>query len=128
MATFATRLKSMRKEFDMTQDDLAKLLKIRRATISAYETGKIQPPYEKIKFLASHFGVSTSYLTGESSIRTFENPSIDISDTLKKLLSNLRDSNQELLLNGKPLDDKSRNMLKNSIESVLSMIDILTDK
>jgi len=52
MSEFYKRLKSIRKEHGKQQYELADLLGVTRATISAYETDKIMPPYDKLKMLA----------------------------------------------------------------------------
>ena len=60
------RLYDLRKDADMTQDELAELLKISKHSISAYERDKNEPP-DAIKIaIARHFNVSVDYLVGLS--------------------------------------------------------------
>lgn len=127
MSEFHKRLKDLRKEQDKSQMDIAEILDITRATVSAYETEKIMPPYEKIKFLADYFGVSVQYLTGESNSRVFEKESnnIDIAESLKKLTASLRDETKTVLIGGVELEPKVRLVLINSIENVLNMAETL---
>lgn len=69
---FGERLKSLRKEKNMLQKDLADLLKISPSTIGMYEQGRRDPDTETIKFLADYFNVSTDYLLGKTIVRNFE--------------------------------------------------------
>ncbi len=63
---FASRLKEIRKYHNLSQDDLAKYLEVRRTTIANYESGFSEPSIEIIKKIASYFNVSTDYLLGHS--------------------------------------------------------------
>lgn len=58
------RLLELRKDADLTQDDLAEILKINKHSISSYERGKSEPP-DAIKIeIAKYFHVSVDYLLG----------------------------------------------------------------
>lgn len=69
MQEFSSRLISLRKEHDMTQEDLARLIHKQRSTVSGYETGGKEPDFKTIVFLAKQFGVTTDYLLGYSDER-----------------------------------------------------------
>jgi transcriptional regulator with XRE-family HTH domain len=66
---FSERLKSLREEKGFTQQDIADILGVGRATIAEYETKGKQPDYEKLIKLAGFFGTSVDYLLGISNIR-----------------------------------------------------------
>ena len=69
MATFADRLKELRKSNNLTQEDLAKILGVGKTTISMYENGNSTPNDEiKIK-IADYFNVSMDYLIGKTNIK-----------------------------------------------------------
>lgn len=58
------RLLELRKDADLTQDDLAEVLKINKHSISSYERDKSEPP-DAIKIaIARYFNVSIDYLLG----------------------------------------------------------------
>lgn len=58
------RLYDLRKDFGLTQDELAAILKINKHSISSYERDKSEPP-DAIKIcMAKFFGVSVDYLLG----------------------------------------------------------------
>ncbi|WP_129408047.1 LexA family protein [Marinitoga lauensis] len=58
------RLKRLRQELGLTQEELAKKLNITRKSISAYETGRATPSPEMLKVIAEFFNVTTDYLLG----------------------------------------------------------------
>ncbi|RKD32297.1 helix-turn-helix domain-containing protein [Thermohalobacter berrensis] len=68
---FSSRLKLLREEKGLRQEDLAKILNISRQSISNYEKGVRFPNDEElIKKLAKFFNVSIDYLLGASNIRS----------------------------------------------------------
>lgn len=62
------RLKKLRNEKNLTQRELAKLLKLSPSTIAMYETGQRMPDPETLQKIADFFGVSVDYLLGRSDI------------------------------------------------------------
>lgn len=121
MNDFSKRLKNLRKQHDKNQEDLAEVLDVKRATISAYENNKIMPPYDKLKMLADYFSVSVEYLTGQDNSKDKDSNNIDVSETLRKLLNQLYDNDSELTIDGVELDDSSKELLTNSIENSLKL-------
>lgn len=63
------RLKRLREERDLTQDDLAKKISVSRPTLSKYESGDVDISTETAVLLADIFDVSTDYLLGKSDVR-----------------------------------------------------------
>lgn len=129
---FSKRLKDMRRDKGKTQDEMSKLLNIRRSTYGEYERGKIVPPIDKMKVLADYFGVSVDYLMGNTNFQTHEerneiNP-LDISKQMKLILEYLQDEQSALTYDGEILDDESRELLKSSLESSLKMAQILNKR
>ena len=59
---FAQRLKQLRKERGMTQQDLADRLGLKRAALGAYEEGRAEPRLVNVVALADFFGVSVDAL------------------------------------------------------------------
>ena len=67
---FATRLKALRKERDLTQLDLEKAIGINYTNLSDYETGKVTDiSTSTARRIAKFFDVSIDYLLGDSDIR-----------------------------------------------------------
>lgn len=61
---FPQRLKMLRQENNMLQQDLAEHLKVSKSTVSGWEVGRNQPDYDKLIELSVLFGVSVDYLIG----------------------------------------------------------------
>lgn len=60
------RIKDLRKERNITQSDLAKILNVTQDSISLWEKNKRVPDTQYIIQLADYFEVSTDYLLGRS--------------------------------------------------------------
>lgn len=58
------RLWNLRKDADLTQDELAAILKVNKHSISAYERNKSEPPDDIKIAIAQYFDVSVDYLLG----------------------------------------------------------------
>lgn len=66
MSKFNIVLKSLRTSNGMTQDQLAKVLKVSRSTIGMYEKGDREPDYETLEAIADYFNVDVDYLLGRT--------------------------------------------------------------
>jgi len=53
------RLRDLREDADLTQDELIKLLHMHKTTYTNYEQGKREPPFELIIRLAELYNVSS---------------------------------------------------------------------
>lgn len=62
--TFSTRLKILRKREGKTQEEIANMLGVKRATYGEYERGKITPSIEKLDQMAKILGTTPQYLIG----------------------------------------------------------------
>lgn len=58
------RLKHIREDNDLTQADIAELLKTTRQQVSKWETGIQMMGVDKYIILAEHYNVSVDYLLG----------------------------------------------------------------
>lgn len=129
---FSQRLKALRIEYNETQQDVADVLSVRSTTYGEYERGRIFPPYDKIKRLAEHFEVSVEYLTGESIFKKKESASeqagidlLNIGNAVRLLLDELNDKNAPVNVDGVPLDNVGRDMLKNALQNCLNIGELL---
>ena len=64
MVDLGNRLKTLRLQKGITQENLAAQLSVTKSTISAYENGDRRPPLENLLLLARIFKVTTDYLLG----------------------------------------------------------------
>ena len=69
---FKDRLKELRKELNLTQEEFAQKIGYTRTAISAWEIGRNEPSNDDMVKLANYFNVSTDYLLGKSDIRNPE--------------------------------------------------------
>ena len=60
--TFGTKLQNLRKEKNMSQEDLANLLNVSRQAISKWELDQSLPDTTNIIAISKIFGVTTDYL------------------------------------------------------------------
>ena len=58
------RLRDMREDHDLTQDDIAKVLQTTQEQVSKYEIGKQMMGIDKYIKLARYYNVSLDYLAG----------------------------------------------------------------
>ena len=61
---FAKRLRELRKEMSLRQEDIAKDLNVSRQTISKYERGVREPDFCMLIKLADYYKVSIDFLFG----------------------------------------------------------------
>lgn len=64
MGKFNEKLRALRKEHNMTQDELAEKLGISRSAVGMYEQGRREPDFELLDNTAELFDVSIGYLIG----------------------------------------------------------------
>lgn len=94
-----SRLKELREEKGLNQNDLAKIFNISPSSIGMYETDKREPDDDlKIKF-AEYFNVSIDYLMGTTDIREkyIENKDDDIDIAFYEGYKDLEDEDKEIL-------------------------------
>ena len=64
MSIFAKKLKTLRTEQNLKQEDLAKHLGVNQRTISNWENAVREPDFKTLTQIATYFKVSTDYLLG----------------------------------------------------------------
>lgn len=66
---YAERIRALREDRDMTQTQVAQLLKVGQKTYSDYELGKTRIPVDSLIVLAKLYNVSMDYICGISDVR-----------------------------------------------------------
>ncbi|MFW6016106.1 MAG: helix-turn-helix domain-containing protein [bacterium] len=91
MSNINDRIKQLRGENDLTQEELAKNIGLSRSTVAGYETNKRKPDSDTLNKIADFFNVSVDFLLGRSDQRyTNDNnslisPNSDIFKLLEKI-------------------------------------------
>ena len=68
MKVFQERLFALRKEFEYTQREVAKMLSISQPSYIRYENGTSQPNLQTLAKIADIFDVSVDYLLGREKL------------------------------------------------------------
>ena len=58
------RIRNLRQDKDLSQNEIAKILNCSQTTYSRYETGDLNIPVDSLIKLAIYFNTSIDYLTG----------------------------------------------------------------
>ena len=61
---FGSILRGLRKQADISADDLANVLCVKKRTVFAYESNEVKPSYDNLLKIADFFCVSIDYLVG----------------------------------------------------------------
>ncbi len=90
MLEFGTRLKELRKQLSLTQEQLAERLQVTKSIISAYESQTRFPSLDMLIKLSKTFNVTTDYLLGVN-----KKQYLDISDLNEGQIKILKDTAEE---------------------------------
>ena len=85
MAKFSDRLRSLRKEHGLSQQELAKQLRcVSKSSVNMYERGEREPSFETLEVIADYFNVDMDYLLGKTNT-----PNI-----YRELMAEIREENE----------------------------------
>lgn len=80
------RIRELRKEDDLSREDLAQKLNLSYSAIAKYESGYRVPDDDTKRNISKYFNVSLDYLMGLSDIKNpYEEKNIDVDEFLKEL-------------------------------------------
>lgn len=71
---FSKRLRNLRENRRMKQEDLGKMVGLSASTIGMYEQQRRQPDNDMLLKLSEIFDVSIDYLLGKTEIKNYNNP------------------------------------------------------
>ena len=80
------RLKELRKNKQLTQEEIAQILNTQQRTYSGYEIGRSEPNIDTLIKLANFYNVTIDYLIG----RDYANDIGYLSDAERELLNNFK--------------------------------------
>lgn len=122
-------LKERRKELGLTLLDVANKVGVSESAVQRWESGNIKNlRQDKIGKLADALSVAPAYLMGwEEDIIAKKTSSgiINVDDELNTLISRI-ESSHIVRYGGDDMDTKAQEMLKNSLNSLIQSLDIIT--
>lgn len=94
MININTRLKKLRKDKKLTQQQLADLFGMGISSICSYESGDRKPSYAVLKQYVSHFHVSSDYILGFDKRETIDVTGLSDSeiDSIKMLVTKYKEN------------------------------------
>jgi transcriptional regulator with XRE-family HTH domain len=120
----AKRLKSLRESKGYKQNFIAEKIGIKSNTLSGYESGARRPDAEILAKLADLYEVSTDYLIGRTEKRHYydltSNDEKDIAKDMENLVNELN-GDSALAFDGEPMDEETKRLVAQAIESNLRM-------
>jgi len=99
--TFGERLYELRKDKNISQEELADLLDVSRQSISKWENDKAYPEMTRLLFMSDFFGVSLDYLMRGVEETTQDNITYkarNILEVWNSFVSNLSGKQRKLLI------------------------------
>lgn len=92
------RLRALRKENHMTQQQVADRIGVSSSVLSTYEAEDRHPSYDVLLKLATLYNVSTDYLIGRESIRSLDVSDLDDHEvaTIKEFIDIIRKNKKHL--------------------------------
>lgn len=92
------RLRNLRIEKHLRQDQVARLVNVEKSSISMYETGMRQPSYATLVRLADVFNVTTDYLLGRTSSIPIDLFGLTAAEAtmINQLVTSMTNKNREL--------------------------------
>ncbi|MFC7443283.1 helix-turn-helix domain-containing protein [Laceyella putida] len=83
---FSERLKALRREKRITQQQIADRFGVTKSTVSRWEKGSFEPDTEKLKEIADYFGVTVDYLLGnDENQENKDKKNADLVDLLEEI-------------------------------------------
>jgi len=118
MTLIGERIKELRKSYNMTQQELGKLLNVTKVSVCCYETGTRTPSLETLIDLANVFQVSLDYLVG--------NDAFVVSDSNEKF--GLAMSKEEIQIIEELRNVVNNNLYKKLITDPKRTIELINNK
>lgn len=110
------KLKKLRKEKNLTQQQLGEILGISPSTVGMYEQERRKPDNQIIRKYCKFFQVSADYLLCEN-----EEDAVEIDDVIKKIRHTLLTQNG-LMFNGKPLTSDELKKIADTVELSIKVL------
>lgn len=95
------RIKSLREDLNLSQEELANKLNLSKGIISLYEQEKRKPSIEILVQMSEIFNVSIDYILGRTNIPNITSEPLEIAASTKNNvdLSEVSDRDKEIIMN-----------------------------
>lgn len=113
-----TRLKQLRTESGLTQEELGKKVNVSKASISLYEKNLREPSRESLLTFAKFFDVSTDYLLGNTTSKHGTAPKWANDQDKKDLKEFLEENENSYTYGGDSLTDDEREQVRHVLEGI----------
>ncbi len=81
-----TRIKQLRKELKLSQQEFANKIHISRSQLSYYESGTVSIPERSQKEICEKFGINEEWLrTGQGEMYTFSQEDVELAEALAEI-------------------------------------------
>ena len=91
MLHIGERITQLRKQFNLSQDELAKQISVSRTIIGNYERNTNMPSIEVVLKIAKTFNVTVDYLIGEGEMSSYDKEVIKRIEDIDKLDQNTKE-------------------------------------
>ena len=118
--SLGNKIKELRKQKQLTQSELAAMLRISSSAVGMYEQGRREPDSETLLKLCDIFNVSSDYLLGKEDVIKKENGCVEVSDVFDELTEKLM-AQQGLMFDGTPLNDEDRMKIIDALKVVAAI-------
>lgn len=128
---FAIKLKKLRKDAGVTQEELAKVLGVGRTTISEYERGVIEPKRKTLIDIAFYFNVPVDYFFIREEIintnRMLHERIItkDILVSIQDIINDLTNEQIPTSYNGKKLSANEEKIIVEMLKNIFKIVELL---
>lgn len=126
MSVIYEKIERLCRSADINITEMCRILNISRASLSDLKMGRKKSlKAETLSKIASHFNVPIEYLLGQDEPRNDELPALtkkderDIARRLESTLGDLEGDRGSLMFDGEPLDDETRELLRESLKNSL---------
>lgn len=121
--TLAESLKKIRKQYKLTQEDVAKLVGVSRSGYTYYETGTTVPSLEVLKKLSAIYRVSIDDIVCNSVIGVVGADCSAAAEGKADPLMFMEKDEKSLIMMYRLLDDQGKEQLRKAVEEILDIKD-----
>src|SRR5690625_2415657 len=126
---FPERVRKLRIDRKMTQEELGKKINVSKVSVSGYETGNRTPDMDTLQKLSDVLDVSMDYLLGRSDLlQESRNPYYalskkderDIAKDLARMMESL-EGDEALAFHGERMDEETKRLIQISLENSMRL-------